>query len=210
MAQYYPIFVDLQNKPVLVVGGGTVAYRKVMTLLDHGAIVKIVSPKILPELNALVDSVRCFWEEKEYSNEDIQDASLIFSCTEKEEVNAEVSRNAKEAFRLINVVDDPEKCSFIVPSILERGDLTIAVSTSGSSPIVARQIRADLEERYGDEMKEYLALLKSWRSPVKRDLTLPQKEVFWARATDGEVLELIKKGQLDEAKGVLESCFRSL
>ena len=210
MSHYYPIFVDLQKKPVLVVGGGTIAYRKVVTLLEHGAIVRIVSPHVLPELKTLVDSVRCFWEQKEYSPDDIQDASLVFSCTEKEDVNAQVSNNAKEKFRLINVVDDPEKCTFIVPSILERGDLTIAVSTSGSSPIVARQIRADLEKQYGEEIKVYLALLKSWRKPVKQNLTQEQKEVFWARATDGEILELIKNGQLDHAKGVLESCFRSL
>lgn len=210
MSHYYPIYVELQNKPVLIVGGGIVAFRKVKTLLDHGTIVRIVSPKLLPELKDLVDFVRCFWDEKEYSPGDIQDAILVFSCTEKEEVNAEVSKNANEAYRLINVVDDPEKCTFIVPSILERGDLNIAVSTSGSSPIVARQIRADLEKQYGDEMKEYLALLKSWRKPVKSQLTPQQKEIFWAKATNGEVLELIKKGKLDGAKGVIESCFRSL
>jgi precorrin-2 dehydrogenase / sirohydrochlorin ferrochelatase len=210
MSHYYPIYVELQNKPVLVVGGGVVAYRKVVTLLDYGATVRIVSPKLLPELKALVESVRCFWVEKEYTPSDIQDAILVFSCTEKEEVNAKVSQNANAAFRLINVVDDPEKCTFIVPSILERGDLTIAVSTSGSSPIVARQIRSELEIHYGDEMKEYLALLKSWRKPVKSQLSQGQKEVFWAKVTDGEVLDLIKNGQLEQAKGVIENCFRSL
>ncbi len=210
MSHYYPIYVELQNKLVLVVGGGIVAFRKVKTLLDHGAIVRIVSPKLLPELKELVDSVQCLWEEKEYTPGDIQEATLVFSCTEKEEVNAEVSRNAHEAHRLINVVDDPEKCTFIVPSILERGDLNIAVSTSGSSPIVARQIRADLEKQYGQEMQEYLALLKSWRKPAKSQLAQEQKEIFWAKATDGEVLELIKNGHLEGAKGVIERCFRSL
>lgn len=210
MSHYYPIYVELQNKSVLIVGGGGVAFRKVKTLLDHGAIVRIVSPKLSPELKELVDFVRCFWVEKEYSQGDIQDSILVFSCTEKEDVNAEVAQNANETHRLINVVDDPEKCTFIVPSILERGDLNIAVSTSGSSPIVARQIRADLEKEYGDEMKDYLALLKSWRKPVKSQLTPEQKEIFWMKATNGEVLELIKNGKLEGAKGVIESCFRSL
>lgn len=210
MSQYYPIFVDLKNKPVLVVGGGSVAYRKVMTLLEHGAIVRIVSPRILPEVEELVDSERCFWVNKEYGPEDIGDASLIFSCTEKEEVNAAVSEDSLERFRLINVVDDPEKCTFIVPSIMTRGDLTIAVSTGGSSPIVARQIREQLEERYGQEIEEYLGLLGKWRKKVKADLSHAQKQEFWAKATDGEVLGLIKNGRLREAKGVIESCFRSL
>lgn len=210
MSHYYPIFVDLQNKPVLVVGGGSVAYRKVKTLLEHGAMVRIVSPQLIPELKALVDSVQCFWEGKEYSPTDIRDAALVFSCTDREEVNAEVSRNAQESFRLINVVDDPDKCTFIVPSILKQGDLTIAVSTGGSSPIVARQIRAELEKQYGEAFKDYLSLLKSWRKPVKAQLSAKQKEIFWAKVTDGEVLKLIQNGRLDEAKGVVEKCFRSL
>lgn len=210
VSHYYPIYVELQNKPVLVVGGGKVAYRKVKTLVEHGAIVRIVSPKLDPELKELVDDVHCFWKEKEYSSDDLQDEVLVFSCTEIEDVNKTVARNAMEAFRLINVVDDPDKCSFIVPSILERGDLSIAVSTGGSSPIVARQIRADLEEHYGDAYKDYLLLLKSWRKEVKAQLTASQKERFWNRATDGEVLQLLKNGQQEDAKGVMEKCFQSL
>lgn len=210
VSHYYPIYVELQNKPVLIVGGGIVAFRKVKTLLDHGAIVRIVSPKLLPELKELVDFVRCFWVEKRYSADDIEDSILVFACTEKEDVNAEVAESAKETHRLINVVDDPERCTFIVPSILQRGDLSIAISTGGSSPIVARQIRADLEKEYGDEMKDYLALLKSWRKPAKSQLNPEQKEIFWEKATNGEVLELIRNGKLDGAKGVIESCFRSL
>lgn len=211
MSDYYPIFVDLRLKPVLVVGGGNVAYRKVQTLLEHGAIVYIVSPDLIEELQDLVKaSEHCFWVKKEYDAEDIQDCMIIFSCTEKDEVNAAVSRDAYNRKRLINVVDDPEKCSFIVPSIMERGDLQIAVSTGGSSPIVARQIREQLQRQYGQEFKDYLALLKEWRKKVKSDLLSEQKSRFWSQATDGEILELIKKGRLSEAKGVIERCFRSL
>ncbi|MGI1658641.1 MAG: precorrin-2 dehydrogenase/sirohydrochlorin ferrochelatase family protein [Desulfitobacterium sp.] len=210
MSHYYPIYVELQDKPVLVVGGGTVAFRKVMTLLEHGAIVRIVSPKLNPEIKRLVDGVRCIWLDKEYAADDLQDALLVFSCTEIEAVNEAVAGNANDAFRLINVVDDPDKCTFIVPSIFERGDLSIAVSTGGSSPIVARQIRAELEKCYGEAYKDYLVLLKSWRKDVKNQLTAEQKEKFWAQVTDGGVLQLIKNGQLDDAKGVMEKCFRSL
>lgn len=210
MADYYPIFADLRQKTVLVVGGGNVAYRKVQTLLEHGAIVRIVSPKLVKDLEDLVDSKHCFWLRKEYSADDIQDAALIFSCTEKDEVNAVVSSDAQKNKRLINVVDDPEKCTFIVPSIMERGDLQIAVSTGGSSPIVARQIREQLQTQYGQEYAEYLALLKEWRNKVKSDLSPEQKQRFWSKATDGDVLALIKNGRLSEAKGVIEHCFRSL
>ena len=210
MSQYYPIFMDLKALPVLVVGGGAVALRKVQTLLHHGAIVHIVSPCLVPELKELIDEKTCFWVEKVYSTEDIQDAMLVFSCTEIEEVNAQVSSDAKAHLRLVNVVDDPEKCSFIVPSIMEQGDLKIAVSTGGSSPIVARQVRAELESLYGNEMAEYLTLLKNWRIKAKSDLPLEKRTIFWNRATDGEVRKLIKAQRLAEAEGVVEKCFLSL
>lgn len=210
MSQFYPIFIDLNSLPVLVVGGGGVALRKVQTLLQHGAIVQIVSPQLVPELKELIDDKTCFWVKKEYSTEDMKDIMLVFSCTEIEAVNAQVSRDAKARYRLVNVVDDPVNCSFIVPSIMERGDLKIAVSTGGSSPIVARQVRAELESLYGNEMAEYLTLLKSWRTKAKCDLPIQKRTIFWNRATDGEVRKLIKAQRLAEAEGVVEKCFLSL
>lgn len=210
MSQYYPIFMNLNALPVLVVGGGSVALRKVQTLLHHGALVRIVSPQLVPELGVLIDEKTCFWVEKDYSTDDIQDAMIVFSCTEIEEVNAQVSLDAKAHYRPVNVVDDPEKCSFIVPSIMEQGDLKIAVSTGGSSPIVARQVRAELEALYGNEMADYLTLLKNWRAKAKRDLPPEKRQIFWDRATDGEVRKLIKAQRLAEAEGVVETCFLSL
>jgi precorrin-2 dehydrogenase/sirohydrochlorin ferrochelatase len=210
MPQYYPIFMDLKAQPVLVVGGGVVALRKVQTLLEHGAWVHIVSPRIVPEIEALINDKTCIWSEKEYATEDIQDAILVFSCTENEDVNAHVSRDSKAHHRPVNVVDDPAKCSFIVPSIMERGDLKIAVSTGGSSPIVARQVRSELENLYGYEMAEYLTMLKSWRNKAKSSLSPEKRCIFWDRATDGEVKELIKAQRLTEAEGVIEKCFLSL
>jgi precorrin-2 dehydrogenase/sirohydrochlorin ferrochelatase len=210
MPQYYPIFMDLTSKQVLVVGGGSVALRKVQTLMKYGAIIHIVSPQLIPELEELIDNKTCFWSKKNYSPGDIKAAVLVFSCTEKDDVNAHVANDAKTHFRPVNVVDDPEKCSFIVPSIMEQGDLQIAVSTGGSSPIVARQVRAELQSLYGPEMAEYLKLLKNWRSRAKRSLPPEKRRIFWQRATDGEVRALIKTQRLTEAEGVLIKCFQSL
>ena len=210
MSHYYPLFMDLENRWVLVVGGGEVAYRKVKTLLAHHALVRIEAPVLNPHLQMLVDNQLCVWVQKEYTEQDIQDAELIFSCTEKEIVNAQVARDARYVFRPVNVVDDPEKCSFIVPSLMERGDLSIAVSTGGASPIVARQIRTQLEKLYGEPMAEYLALLKTWRSEIKGKLPEFKRRLFWERVTDGAVLEMIKANRLKEAKGVIEQCFQSL
>lgn len=210
MSHYYPVFMDLENKSVLVVGGGKVAQRKVETLIAHSAKVRIVAPQLMPELLALVQAGKCLWEEREYEDGDIRDAVLIFSCTEKEEVNAQVALAAKTGQRPVNVVDDPDKCSFIVPSILERGDLTIAVSTAGSSPLVARQVRTEIGEVYGEEMAEYLALLKKWRAEIKQSLPPGKRREFWASVTDGRVRNLVEQGQMKVAEGVVEQCFRSL
>lgn len=210
MSNYYPIFIDLEKKPVLVVGGGPVAYRKVKTLLEYGACVRIVAPQIVAELKDIVDGELCLWIRKEYSREDIHDSALVFSCTEKEEVNARVAEDAKALNRFINVVDDPDKCSFIVPSIMRRGDLSIAVSTAGSSPLVARQIRGELEGLYGDEMKVYLDLLRAWRKEIKKHLPPDKRPEFWEKVTEGQVLNYIKNGQLEQAKEVIKECFRSL
>lgn len=211
MPNYYPIYVDLEEKEVLVVGGGHVALRKVQTLLEYGAVVTIVSPVLIPELEKLVHNDRCKWLKKEYTETDIGRAVLIYSCTDREEVNARVSRDAHRALRLINVIDDPVKCSFIVPSIFRRGDLSIAVSTGGSSPVVARKIRAELEGLYGEEMEKYLLLLRSWRPKIKQSTLSPEDRVlFWEKVTDGTVLDLIKNKQDEQAKGMIEQCFQSL
>lgn len=210
MPQYYPIFMNLEAQTVLVVGGGQVALRKVQVLLAHGARVCVVSPQLIPELEAYIDDKDCRWLKKSYSAEDMEDAVLVFSCTEKEKVNAEVAQDAKRRRRPVNVVDDPEKCSFIVPSIMEQGDLKIAVSTSGSSPLVAGQIRRELESLYGEETAAYLALLKTWRSRVKSGLPPEKRNVFWQRVTDGQVRELVKAQEFSEAEGVIEKCFQSL
>ncbi len=210
MCSYYPIFINLENKPVLIVGGGTVAYRKVQTLLEYGAQIRIISPEVGPQLEELIDSKQCLWIPREYTEGDIQDVVIVFSCTDKEEINARVAKEAQTKNTLINVVDDPEKCSFIVPSIMRRGNLSIAVSTAGSSPKVASQIRQELEELYGHEIEIYLQLLKTWRIEAKNTLPLDKRLLFWEKVTDGEVLLNIKNGQLDQAKEVIENCFRSL
>jgi len=210
ISKYYPIFLDIRDQPVLVVGGGAVALRKAQSLLQHGALVHIVSPRLVPELKKLINEKTCFWLEKDYSTEDMEDAILVFSCTEKQKVNAQVAIDANVHHRPVNVVDDPEKCSFIVPSIMEQGDLKIAVSTGGSSPIVARQIRAELQSLYGQEMAEYLTLLKTWRNLAKSSLPSEKRSIFWQQVTDGEVKKLIKAKRLTEAEGVVEKCFQSL
>jgi precorrin-2 dehydrogenase/sirohydrochlorin ferrochelatase len=210
MAVYYPLFMNLKDQWVLVVGGGAVAYRKVKTLLACQALVRVVSPRLIAPLDRLIDDKRCFWSRKEYSLSDLGDVMLVFACTEKAEVNDRVASDAQTASRPVNVADNPEKGSFIVPSIFRQGDLSIAVSTGGASPLVARQIRKQMEETYGDSMAAYLDLLKTWRPEIKRQLPETKRQAFWEKVTDGVIWEMIKADRLEEAKGVIEQCFQSL
>ncbi|MDR3289254.1 MAG: bifunctional precorrin-2 dehydrogenase/sirohydrochlorin ferrochelatase [Peptococcaceae bacterium] len=209
-AGYYPIYIDMREREVLVVGGGSVALRKVRVLREHGAVVRIVAPEIVDELKAMIDGCHCIWEKKEYAAGMIGDAWMVFSCTQREELNRQIAQDAWNSRCLVNVVDNPEQCSFIVPAILERGPLSIAVSTSGKSPLAARQIRDELGAQYGEEMGVYLELLGEWRQRVKQSLTVEQRARFWTRTTDGEVRSLVKEGRILEAKGVVEKCFQSL
>jgi len=209
MSGYYPIFMDINNKQVLVVGGGSVAFRKAAVLLEYGAVVKIISPGLCEEMLKLVDGKRCLWIKKEYSADDLSQVELVFSCTEREKVNAGVAEDARARKIPVNVADSPDSCTFFVPSVLRRGDLSIAVSTAGNSPLVARQIRLQLEAVFGDEMRDYLDLLGSWRRRVK-SLTEENRSLFWEKVTDGEVLTHIRDGKAEQAKEVIENCFQSL
>lgn len=211
MTEYYPLFMNIKDKLVVVVGGGIVAYRKIKRLLDYQALVRIVSPRLITPLMLLVDDQRCYWSLKEYSATDLQGARLVFACTDNEEVNNRVTLDAEAASCPVNVVNDPDKCSFIVPSVFKNGDLNIAVSTGGSSPLVARQIRMQLEELYGDPvLSEYLNILKTWRPIVKRKLTREKRLAFWNKVTDGAVFEMVRANRLKETKGIIEECFQSL
>jgi precorrin-2 dehydrogenase/sirohydrochlorin ferrochelatase len=203
MAIYYPVFINLKDKPVLVVGGGAVAYRKVLGLIECGALVTVAAPALGDELQQVVREGNCQWLCKAYSPDDIRDAWMVFACTENEEVNSRVARDAEAGHCLVNVADDPDRCTFLVPSVLRRGDLSIAVSTSGSSPIAARRIRLDLEKLYGEEIAEYLNILRSWRPKVKSILPREKRPLFWQRVSDGQVEKLIKDGHVEQAKEVI-------
>jgi precorrin-2 dehydrogenase/sirohydrochlorin ferrochelatase len=133
----YPVMLDLAGVPVLVVGGGTIAARKVAGLLDAGAKVTVVAPMVLAELAAAVAEVR----ERAYESSDIDGHQLVMTATDVPEVNAAVARDARAAGLWVNSADDPENCTFILPAVTRRGPVVVAVGTDGSSPALARHLR---------------------------------------------------------------------
>lgn len=142
--QYYPAFLDVRGRPCVVVGGGTVAWRKAKVLMDCGACVTVVSPDGAPALAAAARRRALRWVRRRVKSSDLARAWLVVAATDHPTVNRLVARHGG----LINVVDQPALCTFIVPSVVRRGRLTIAISTAGDSPTVSKWIRRDLAARY--------------------------------------------------------------
>jgi len=175
--EYFPIFLNLKDKLCLVIGGGKVAERKVENLLKTGAKVKIISPEVTPSLKRLVEEGKIEWERRVYKKGDLNSAWLVIAATNDPKAQKEIYKEAEEKHIFCNVVDVPELCSFIVPSTIKRGLLTIAISTSGVSPAVARRLRETLEEIIGEEYNLYLELMKNLRKQIlSLNLSAEEKE----------------------------------
>lgn len=205
---YYPIMLDIEGKRCVVIGGGQVALRKVETLLKHGAVVEVISPEMCPGLEQLASSGSVKVARRTYRAGDLQDAAVVISATDDSETNRSASQEALKSGTLVNVVDVPELSSFIVPSTLRRGDLTVAVSTNGRSPALARRIRAELEKDLGEEYSLLVSLADEVRSELKRDgISIPGEA--WQQALELEsLLALLRAGRWDEAKKQLSDALR--
>ena len=211
--RYYPIFLDINDKPCIVVGGGSVAERKVVSLLNAGAKVLVISPKLTPALKRLAGKKQISYCPNPYKTGDLKGFFLAYSATNNPLVNKAVFKDAKKQGILLNVVDVPELCNFIVPSVVERGDLLIAISTSGKSPAMAKKIREQLEKKFGMEYAVFLDIMGKVREKVlipdrfSRGLTGSKesdknKEMF-EKLVNSPMLEWIRKGKKQEINKLL-------
>ena len=169
MSTNYPIMMRLKGKKTVVVGGGKVAERKVKGLLGTGALVSVVSPELTDELLRLARDGDIVWLDRTFSKDDIQDAFLVFAATNDEGVNQFVRSVAKD-HQLVMVADDPEDSDFHVPAQVQRGRLSITVSTGGASPILAGKIREQLEQQFDEQYSEYLDFLFSKRQWILKEI----------------------------------------
>src|SRR5512145_913407 len=173
--KYYPVFWDIHGKKCVVVGGGEVAARKVARLLDCGAKVCVVSPELVSELDTLKKERRLDHIDDEYKVEYLRGAALVIGATDNDKINRAISDDAKTRGIPVNIVDDPEKCDFILPSLVERGDLTIACGTGGTSPALARMLREELEAVYGEEYATLLNILGQLRGRMEKNAGIGRK-----------------------------------
>ncbi len=197
--RYYPVFLDIAGKPVVIIGGGEVALRKVEGLLDAGAQVTVVSPELYPELRGLVEEGRLRYEGREYRRGDLEGYALAFVASDDRSANAAVAREGRERGVWVNAVDDPERCDFIMPSIVQRGDIIVAISTSGGSPAMARKLREEMEGFLTDDYVLLLDLATEVRRDLREKGILADPEV-WNTALDGGLRGLLAEGRRVEAK----------
>lgn len=198
--RYFPIYLDLRERPCVLVGGGQVAERKALSLLEAGADVTVVSPSLTRKLRELSSSGKINHLAKTYEDRDIAGAHLVVAATSSPEVNTAIGRLCRKKQVLVNVAAPPEESSFIVPSVVERGELLIAVSTGGASPALSKKIRQELEERYGPEYGLFLRKMAAVRTRLLDEVAGEEARRATLRAlVDSDVLELLRQGKEHEA-----------
>jgi siroheme synthase-like protein len=197
----YPVLLSLTGRPCLVVGGGPVAARKARGLLAAGADVTVVAPEISPEVEAIGVHV----ERRAYQRGDVAGFRLVIAATDDPAVNGAVYDDADAAGIWVNAADDPGTCSFTLPAVLRRGDLTVSVSTAGHSPALARWLRDQIGEELGPEYEVLLRLLAERREALRSNGT-PTEGMNWQDAIDSGMLDLVREGRLAEARERLQAC----
>jgi precorrin-2 dehydrogenase / sirohydrochlorin ferrochelatase len=202
--KYYPLFLDITDKRCVVTGGGDVAERKVARLLDFGARVVVVGKTLTPGLEALKKEGKIGHIASEYNKAVIDDAFLIIGATDRDDINAKISRDVKEKGILVNIVDDPDKCDFILPSLIKQGDLLIAISTGGKSPAIARKLREEMEQLFGTEYQTLLEVMGQLREKlvVKGRSSDENKHLFEA-VVHSDILKHIKDKNWDKVRKII-------
>lgn len=206
--RYYPVFLDMTNKPVVVVGGGNVALTKVEGLLSAGAQVTVVSPELNERMQELRDEGRFMYIKRKYEPGDLEGYDLAFAATDDGADNHAVWEEGRQRHIWVNAVDDIPNCDFIMPGIVRRGELVLAISTSGGSPAMARKVREDLETFLTEDDAELLDLASEIRRELRdKKITVGNCEHcrrngndVWNAALDGEVKRLLKDGDRPSAK----------
>jgi len=202
--RYYPINLDIQNRNCLVVGGGGVGTRKVITLLNCGANVTAVSPDMSAQLRKIADSPGLTLKQRPYRSSDLEGIFLVIGATDDETLNRQISRDAEQRGTLCNIADRPEICNFILPAIVQREDLVITVSTSGKSPALAKKLRKSLQARFGEEYGVLLKLMGGIRNKLLSHSHEPEahKPIF-EQLINSDLITLIKEGKTAEIDALL-------
>jgi len=201
---YYPIFLDIKGRNCLVVGGGSVGTRKVETLLDCGALVAVVSLEVSEALKQLSDQQGITLKLRAYRSKDLDGKFLVIGATNNENLNQQISADAAQRNMLCNIADRPSVCNFILPSIVQRGDLMLAISTSGKSPAYAKKLRQDLEHQFGHEYAVFLELMGAIRTRLLKEAHEPeQHKPLFQKIIQSDIISLIQNKHYQEIDQLL-------
>ena len=202
--RYYPVYLDIENRNCLVVGGGSVGTRKVLTLLACGANVTGVSTAVTEKLKELSNNGLIRLKERSFQPTDLDDRFLVIGATDSQELNFNIHAEAERRGLLCNIADRPEVCNFILPSIVNRGDLIIAISTSGKSPAFAKRLRKHLEKEFGNEYAEFLNLMGAIRKKLLSQDHEPEahKHLF-EQLIERDLVQMIRNGDTDNINSLL-------
>ncbi len=202
----YPICLEISDKLCVIVGGGSVAERKVFSLLTAMARVRVISPALTTHLRQLADEGRIEWQQRGYQPGDLTGALLVFAATDNSRVQKDIVQEAREANQLINVIDSPEECGFQVPAVVRQGDLTLAVSTNGKSPAMAAMIRQQLEESFGEEYGLLLEIMSRLRKEILAgDRTEEERKKLFQKILHDDILLWLKNDQQQQIDDHLAS-----
>lgn len=205
MEQSYPIFLNLTNRKCIVVGGGRVGRRKVEGLLSTGARIVVISPHFQPELQALADEGKIECEAREFAPTDLDDADLVFAATDQPELNQKIAQLAHNKAVWINTTNDSEQCDFFVPSTVRRGALSVAISTSGFSPVLTRRLRLQAERSFGQEYEVFFEFLGEWRKKLMERIPEQQaREEIFRSIVNSDCLEWLRRGRTEKANNRVE------
>jgi len=207
---FYPIYLDLRGRDCLVVGGGPIATGKVSGLLDAGAYVTVVAPEVGDAIPRWHDERKLVWHQRPFEPTDLDAQFMVYAATDDPVFNASVYQLADSRRMVVNAVDDLDNCNFIAPAVAQAGALQVAVSTSGKSPALAKQIRDRIQrELLTDEAARLADFLGRWRPEVKRHVdTYQRRQAFWEGVLESCMPELLASGDAACADEVIRVCLR--
>ena len=204
MNTYYPVYIQLREQPCVVIGGGKIAEGKVEGLLAAQAHVTVIAPDLTPRLHELVEEKEIIYLARVYRPGDLTGAFLVICATDQAEINHQVWQEATANRQLVNVVDDTLRCNFIAPSILRKGDLTIAISTSGKAPALAVRLKERLQRELGPEYERFLELAGELREPLAKHVPdFETRKAIWYEIVDSEILDVLARGDEVSAREII-------
>ena len=213
MTTYYPVYLNLRGRRCVIIGGGTVAEGKISRLLDSGAEICVVSPDATPGIRQFVADGAVRWEQRKYQHGDLEGTFIAIAATNVREVNRRIFEEAEERGVMLNAVDDPPNCSFIAPSIVQRGPVTLAVSTGGVSPALARKLRESLQASEDLAWADLSGVMATTRACLRemgmlasvdperwQSCITPQLLAMAQEGREAEAVEMLLTGLLDDSQ----------